>query len=94
MRPKSRHLLLAISGQIGYLGLDVYEEEAELFYEDRSNRLITDEVFSRLLTMPNVLITGHQAFFTAEALSTIARTTLESIAQFARGDSCPQQLVP
>lgn len=74
-----------LSGQIGHLGLDVYEDEAELFYEDRSNRLIADEVFSRLLTLPNVLVTGHQAFFTREALTTIAETTLASIAAFADG---------
>lgn len=74
-----------LSGQIGYLGLDVYEDEAELFYEDRSNRLIADSTFSRLLTLPNVLITGHQAFFTQEALTTIAATTLQSVTAFAAG---------
>jgi D-lactate dehydrogenase len=74
-----------LTGQIGYLGLDVYEDEAELFYEDRSNRLIADDVFSRLLTLPNVLITGHQAFFTNEALTTIAGTTLQSATDFAAG---------
>lgn len=82
-----------ISGQIGYLGLDVYEDEAELFYEDRSNRLITDSVFSRLITLPNVLITGHQAFFTFEALKTIATTTLESLSDFAAGRPTPFALV-
>lgn len=74
-----------LSGQIGYLGIDVYEDEAELFYEDRSSGLIADDVFSRLLTLPNVLITGHQGFFTREALTTIAETTLESIADFEAG---------
>jgi D-lactate dehydrogenase len=77
-----------LSGQIGHLGLDVYEDEAELFYEDRSNRLIADSVFSRLLTLPNVLVTGHQAFFTGEALTTIAETTLDSISAFAAGEPC------
>jgi D-lactate dehydrogenase len=77
-----------LAGQIGYLGIDVYEEEAELFYEDRSNRVIADDVFSRLLTFPNVLITGHQAFFTAEALTTIAETTLQSVSDFAAGRAC------
>lgn len=81
------------SGQIGYLGLDVYEDEAELFYEDRSNRLIADSVFSRLLTLPNVLITGHQAFFTSEALTTIAATTLRSTDDFAAGRPCAYVLV-
>jgi D-lactate dehydrogenase len=74
-----------LAGQIGYLGIDVYEDEAELFYEDRSSRLITDEVFSRLLTFPNVLVTGHQAFFTREALTTIAETTLYAVADFEAG---------
>lgn len=64
------------AGQIGSLGLDVYEEEADLFFDDSSNRFIPDDVFARLLTFPNVLITGHQGFFTAEALGAIARTTL------------------
>lgn len=77
-----------LSGQIGYLGLDVYEDEADLFYEDRSNRLIADDVFSRLITMPNVLVTGHQAFFTREALTTIAEATLDSIADYVAGKTC------
>jgi D-lactate dehydrogenase len=72
-----------LSHQIGYLGLDVYEDEADLFYEDRSNGLINDDVFSRLLTLPNVLVTGHQAFFTREALTAIAGTTLQSLSDFA-----------
>lgn len=70
------------SGQIGHLGLDVYEEEEDLFFEDLSDRVIHDDTFSRLLTFPNVLITGHQAFFTGEALQTIAETTLANIKQF------------
>ncbi len=73
------------SGVIGHLGLDVYEEEADLFFEDLSNRVIQDDVFARLLTFPNVLITGHQAFFTAEALHAIAETTLSNIAAFEAG---------
>jgi D-lactate dehydrogenase len=67
------------SGKIGYLGLDVYEEEADLFFEDLSEQMIQDDVFARLLTFPNVLITGHQAFFTAEAVSAIAETTIQNI---------------
>ncbi|MEM7133598.1 MAG: 2-hydroxyacid dehydrogenase [Chloroflexota bacterium] len=70
------------SGKIGYLGLDVYEEEADLFFEDLSDRVIQDDVFARLLTFPNVLITGHQAFFTENALSNIAEVTLQNIADF------------
>jgi D-lactate dehydrogenase len=70
-------------GTIGSLGLDVYEEEADLFFEDLSDRFIADDVFARLLTFPNVLITGHQAFFTAEALRNIAETTIANITAFA-----------
>ena len=73
------------TGKVGYLGLDVYEEEADLFFEDLSEQVLQDDVFSRLLTLPNVLITGHQAFFTAEALTEIAETTLMNISQFADG---------
>jgi D-lactate dehydrogenase len=76
------------SGQIGSLGLDVYEEEEDLFFEDLSNYVIQDDVFARLLTFPNVLITGHQAFFTREALATIAQTTIENISIVERGETC------
>ena len=71
-------------GRIGSVGLDVYEEEADLFFEDLSDRVITDDVFSRLLTFPNVLVTGHQAFFTREALAQIADTTLANVTAFER----------
>ena len=70
------------SGKIGYLGLDVYEEEGDLFFEDLSKQVIQDDVFARLLTFPNVLITGHQAFFTAEALQAIAETTIANLTAF------------
>jgi D-lactate dehydrogenase len=70
-------------GTIGSLGLDVYEEEADLFFEDLSGHYIQDDLFARLLTFPNVLITGHQAFFTEEALGAIAATTLGNITAFA-----------
>ena len=73
------------SEHIGTLALDVYEEEGDLFFEDLSDRVITDDVLSRLLTFPNVLVTAHQAFFTSEALERIAATTLDNIAAFARG---------
>jgi D-lactate dehydrogenase len=69
-------------GVIGNLGLDVYEEEADLFFEDLSGRFIDDDVFARLLTFPNVLITGHQAFFTKEALTNIAETTIANVTAF------------
>jgi D-lactate dehydrogenase len=77
------------SGRIGALGLDVYEEEADLFFEDLSNKVLQDDVFARLLTFPNVLITGHQAFFTEEALTAIAETTLANISAIERGEPCP-----
>jgi D-lactate dehydrogenase len=73
------------SGQLGYLGLDVYEEEAELFFEDCSDQPLQDDVLARLLTFPNVIITAHQAFLTQEALAAIARTTLDNIAAWAAG---------
>jgi len=71
------------SGAIGHLGLDVYEEEAGLFFEDMSDRMITDDVFARLLTFPNVLVTGHQGFLTNEALTAIAETTVANVTAFA-----------
>lgn len=72
------------SGQLGGLAIDVYEEEAALFFEDRSSELIADDVFARLMTFPNVLITAHQAFFTEEALAAIAATTLANARAFAQ----------
>ncbi|MDJ0959956.1 MAG: 2-hydroxyacid dehydrogenase [Acidimicrobiia bacterium] len=73
------------SGKLGHLGLDVYEEEGDLFFEDLSDTVIQDDTFSRLLTFPNVLITGHQAFFTVEALEAIAHDTIANITAFAEG---------
>lgn len=73
------------SGKIGWLGLDVYEEEEHLFFQDLSQRVISDDLFMRLTTFPNVLITGHQAFFTKEALTNIAETTLANIGAFEQG---------
>ena len=69
-------------GKIGYLGLDVYEEEEQIFFEDRSGLILSDDVFARLLTFPNVIITGHQAFFTREALLNIASRTIDNISRF------------
>jgi D-lactate dehydrogenase len=74
------------SKKIGYLGLDVYEEEGELFFEDNSNKLLQDDIFARLLTFPNVVITGHQAFFTHEALTAISEITLTNIDHFERDE--------
>jgi D-lactate dehydrogenase len=73
------------SKKLGYLGLDVYEEEENLFFEDHSDDIINDDMFCRLQTFPNVLITGHQGFFTKEAVHNIARVTLENISNFENG---------
>jgi D-lactate dehydrogenase len=81
-------------GRIGNLALDVYEEEENLFFEDLSDRVIQDDVFSRLLTFPNVFITAHQAFFTEEALSNIAETTLANATAFASGTRSGNELTP
>ncbi len=80
------------AGKIGYLGLDVYEEETELFFYDHSSEVISDDVFSRLLTLPNVIITGHQGFLTKEALEDIALTTLNNIVEFATTGRCRNQV--
>jgi D-lactate dehydrogenase len=75
-------------GRIGSLALDVYEEEGRLFFEDRSHEIIDDDVFARLLTFPNVLITAHQAFLTHEALDAIAETTLANVSAVLAGEQC------
>lgn len=71
-------------GRLGSLGLDVYEEEGDLFFRDLSDHVIQDDVFARLLTFPNVVVTGHQAFFTEDALRAIAQTTLDNLGDFER----------
>lgn len=71
--------------KIGAAGLDVYEEEGEYFYEDKSDKIIDDDVLARLLSFNNVIVTSHQGFFTREALHNIARTTLQNIADFGEG---------
>lgn len=81
------------SGKIGYLGLDVYEEEDDLFFEDRSDTILDDDTFARLLTFNNVLVTGHQGFFTREAITNIARTTLTNVAEFERDGQCANLLI-
>jgi len=70
------------SGKIGYLGLDVYEEEADIFFENLSGKILQDDVLARLLTFQNVIVTSHQAFFTENAMNNIAETTLENISRF------------
>ncbi len=79
-------------GQIGGAALDVYEEEAEFFYEDYSNTIIQDDVLARLVSMPNVLITSHQAFLTKEALRNIAATTMENIDQYFKGEKLTNEV--
>jgi D-lactate dehydrogenase len=81
------------SGQLGWLGIDVYEEEGELFFSDHSETVIQDDVFTRLLTFPNVLVTGHQAFFTAEALAAIAAVTMRNISEFESSGQCRNAIV-
>ncbi len=80
------------SGKIGYLGLDVYEEEADIFFEDLSDKIIQDDVLARLLTFPNVIITSHQGFFTQNALENIAKTTFANITDFEKGRHCPNEI--
>jgi D-lactate dehydrogenase len=80
------------SGRIGYLGIDVYEQEEALFFEDLSNTVIQDDTFQLLQSFPNVVITAHQAFFTRNALTNIAETTLTNITDFAQGRPCTNQI--
>ena len=70
------------SGKVGYAGLDVYEEESELFFTDKSDFILNDDILARLLTFNNVIVTSHQAFFTQEAVSNIVTTTLQNIKDF------------
>lgn len=76
------------SHRLGALAIDVYEQESELFFHDHSHDIIADDVFGRLLTFPNVLVTGHQGFFTVEAMREIAATTIGNLACFAQGGQC------
>jgi len=80
------------SQQIGYLGIDVYEQEEKFFFEDLSESIIQDDVLLKLLSFPNVLITSHQAFFTKEAMDEITLTTLENIQEFATGKTLKNAL--
>lgn len=80
------------SGQIGYLGLDVYEEERGLFFEDHSSDIVQDDVISRLITFANVLITSHQAFLTDTALKNIAATTMYNLDCFVKGEKGVNEL--
>lgn len=89
----TRALIAALkAGRLASVALDVYEEEGGMFFEDLSDRIVGDDVFTRLLTFPNVLITSHQGFFTREALTAIAQTTLRNVTAFER-DGRPEHEV-
>jgi len=79
--------------KIGYLGLDVYEEEEDLFFKDMSDIVITDDVFSRLITFPNVIVTGHQAFFTENAIKNISEVTINSITEFENSETLTNEII-
>lgn len=86
-------LLAAIkSRQVGAACLDVYEEESDLFFEDNSGHILEDDVLARLISMPNVIVTSHQAFLTEEALENIAHTTVENLVGFFKTGQCPNEL--
>lgn len=80
------------SGQIGYLGIDVYEQEADVFYENLSEQIIQDDILQRLITFPNVLVTSHQAYFTDTALENIAETTIGNLTAFEKGEALPNEV--
>lgn len=79
-------------GQLGGLAIDVYEQESDLFFRDLSSTVISDDVFQRLLSFPNVIVTGHQAFFTEEAITTICETTINSVTEFANGQTLSNEI--
>jgi D-lactate dehydrogenase len=79
-------------GKIGYLGIDVYEEEDSLFFQDLSDTIIQDDTFQLLQSFPNVIVTGHQAFFTSDAISQICETTIANLSDFEAGRPCPNLL--
>lgn len=81
------------SGQLGYLGIDVYEQEEKLFFNNLTGEVIQDDTIMRLMSFPNVLITAHQGFFTDEALTQIAQTTYFNIASFARGELLKNEIM-
>lgn len=90
---ESEDLLEGIkSGKIGAAGLDVYEEENELFFEDFSNTIIQDDVLSLLLSLPNVIVTSHQAYLTKEALANIAETTMDNLQEYFNGEMLTNEI--
>ena len=82
------------AGRIGGLGMDVYEHEGALYFEDRSDEVLTDDLFARLLGFHNVVITGHQAFLTHEALDQIASQTLQNLTCIETGTACEREITP
>jgi D-lactate dehydrogenase len=82
------------TGQLGGLAIDVYEQEANLFFQDLSSTIICDDIIQRLVSFPNVIVTGHQAFFTEEAIGQIMQTTIDSITAFERGDALVNRIPP
>ena len=80
------------SRKVGAACLDVYEEESDLFFEDKSGHILEDDTLARLISMPNVIVTSHQAFLTEEALSNIAETTVQNIVEIMATGSCPNEL--
>jgi D-lactate dehydrogenase len=76
------------SRQLGSLAIDVYEQESNLFFADRSGGIIRDDIFQRQMTFPNVLVTGHQGFFTIEAMHEIATTTFDNLSVYQLGAEC------
>jgi D-lactate dehydrogenase len=90
---KAKDVIRALkSGKVGYLGIDVYEQEGDFFYQDLSNEIIQDDELQRLLTFPNVIVTSHQAYFTDTALRNISQTTFQNIADFAAGVHSPNEV--
>lgn len=81
------------SGKVGAAGLDVYEEESDVFFENKSDEIIDDDILIRLIAMPNVIVTSHQAFLTREALSAIAETTLKNLSDYFNGKSVKNEIV-
>ena len=80
------------SRKVGAACLDVYEEESDLFFEDNSGHILEDDILARLISMPNVIVTSHQAFLTEEALENIAETTVRNIIEFTENGECPNEI--
>ena len=78
--------------KVGAACLDVYEEESDLFFEDNSGHIMEDDILARLISMPNVIVTSHQAFLTREALGEIAKTTLQNISDFFNGEKLQNEV--